>query len=125
MIFEPRRDKTNNVVVRSAQTKTSLSIRPVWPDSLLHVSAQKQAEDLNYPHADSEGSDQAGRMPRLIWVCDGRTTILLFFSRRGSFISIASNEIHTMLMLGLSGWGKVKWTVVCPKTFHELLFFSS
>ena len=35
-------------------------------------------------HADSEDSDQTGRMPRLIWVFAGRTAILLVLSCRGS-----------------------------------------
>ena len=35
-------------------------------------------------HADSKDSDQAGRMPRLIWVFAGRTAILLVSLCRGS-----------------------------------------
>ena len=36
-------------------------------------------------HADSEDSDQTGRMSRLIWVFAGRTAILLVLSCRGSY----------------------------------------
>ena len=32
-------------------------------------------------------TDQTGRMPRLNRICAGRTTTLLVFSRRGSFVS--------------------------------------
>ena len=38
----------------------------------------------SFLHADSEDSDQTGRMPRLIWVFAGRTLILLILSCRGS-----------------------------------------
>ena len=79
---EPRHDKTNNVVVRPAQTQISLGIRQVWPDSSL--SAQRVAKGLSYLHAESDASDQTGRMPRLIRVCAGRTTTLLVLSCRGS-----------------------------------------
>ena len=32
LTYEPRHDKTNNVVVRPAQTQISLGIRPVWSE---------------------------------------------------------------------------------------------
>ena len=48
------------------QWKTQISICPVWLESLLW--AQCAAKDPNFLHADSEDSDQIGRMPRLIWV---------------------------------------------------------
>ena len=83
---EPRREKTNNVVVRPAQTQINLGICLVWPDSLL--SAQTVAKGLSYLNADSEDSDQTGRMPRLIWVCAGRTTTLLVLSCRGSNVKV-------------------------------------
>ena len=46
------------------QTQISLAIRPVLPDYLFN--AQRVAKGLSYRHADSEDSDQTGRMPRLI-----------------------------------------------------------
>ena len=46
----------------------SLGISPVWSESSLDA----QCKDPMFPHADSEGSDQTGRMPRLIWVFAGR-----------------------------------------------------
>ena len=55
------------------------------PPSLIRVFAQWVAKDPSFLHADSEGSDQTGQMPRLIWVFAGRRVILLFFSCRGSY----------------------------------------
>ena len=46
LVFEPQHDKTNKMSVRTAKTQISLGIR--------------------FLHADSEDSDQTGRMPRLI-----------------------------------------------------------
>ena len=80
------RDKTNRVFVRPAKTPISLDIRPGWSESSL--CAQWVAKDSNFLHADSEDSDQTGRMPRLIWVFAGRTTTLLVLSWGGSFTSI-------------------------------------
>ena len=42
------------------------------------------AKDPRFLHADSEDSDQTGRMPRLIRVFAGRTTILFVLSCRAS-----------------------------------------
>ena len=58
-------------------------IRPVWSESSLF--AQWVAKDPSFLHADSEDSDQTGRMPRLIWVFARRTLILLVLSCRGSY----------------------------------------
>ena len=62
----------------------SLGIRPVWSESSL--CAQCVAKDPNFLHADSEDSDQTGRIPRLIWVFAGRPATLLVLSRGGSSI---------------------------------------
>ena len=75
--YEPRHDKTNKMSVRPAKTPISLSIRPVWSESSL--CAQWVPKDQSFLHADSEDSDQTGRMPRLIWVFAERTATLLFF----------------------------------------------
>ena len=69
--------------VRPAKTQISLGIRPVWSESSL--CAQWVAKDPSFLLADSEDSDQTGRMPRLIWVFAGRTVILLVLSWGGSF----------------------------------------
>ena len=55
--------------VRPAKTQISLGIRPVWSESSL--CAHWVAKDPSFLYADSEDSDQTGRMPRLIclrWV---------------------------------------------------------
>ena len=61
---EPRHDKTNKMSVRLAKTEISLGIRPVWSESSL--CAEWVAKDPMFLHADSEDSDQTGRMPSLI-----------------------------------------------------------
>ena len=66
-----------------AKTPISLGIRPVWSESSL--CTQWVAKDPSFLHADSEDSDQTGRMPRLIRVFAGRTTTLLVLSWGGSF----------------------------------------
>ena len=73
--YEPHHDKTNKITVRPAKTRISLGIHPVWSESSL--CAQWVAKDRSFLHADSEESDQTGRMPRLIWVFAGCTVILL------------------------------------------------
>ena len=59
--FQPTHVKTNKMTVCPAETKISLGIRP---ESLL--CAQWVAKDPSFLHADSEDSDQTGRVPRLI-----------------------------------------------------------
>ena len=66
-----------------AKTQISLGIRPVWSESSL--CAQWVAKGPRFLHADSEDSDQTGRMPRLIWVFARRILTLLVLSSRGSF----------------------------------------
>ena len=80
---EPQHDKTNKVNVRPAKTQISLGIRPVWSESSLY--AWRKLGSLATHWAQSEDSDQTGRMPRLIWVFAGRTVTLLVLSCRGSF----------------------------------------
>ena len=70
--------------MRAAKVQASLRIRPVWSDSSL--CAQWVAKGPVFLHADSEDSDQTGRMPRLIWVFAGRTATLFVLSWGGSFI---------------------------------------
>ena len=60
------------------------SDRPGWSESPLCV--QWRAKDPRFLYADSEDSDQTGRMPRLIWVFAGRTLTSLVLSCRGSFV---------------------------------------
>ena len=80
--IEPPHDKTNNVAVRPAKTHISLGIRPVWSESSL--SAWRKLGSLATHWAYSEDSDKSGRMPRLIWVFDGRTCHFVGLSWGGS-----------------------------------------
>ena len=63
--------------VRPALTEISLGIRPVWSESSL--SASRKLWSLATQWAQSEDSDQTGRMPRLIWVFAGRTCHFIGF----------------------------------------------
>ena len=96
---EPPHDKTNNVAMRPAKTQISLGIRPVWSESSL--CAQWVAKDPSFLHANSEDSDQTGRMPRLIWVFAGRTVTLFVLSWGGSnvlltWIILINDPVVTM-----------------------------
>ena len=57
--------------VRPAKPQISLDIHSVWSESSL--CAHWVAKDPSFLQADSEDSDQTGRMPRLIWVFAGCT----------------------------------------------------
>ena len=50
------------------------------------LSNQWVAKDPSFLHADSEDSEQTGRMPRLIWVFAGCTTTLLVLSWGSSYV---------------------------------------
>ena len=82
--IEPPHDKTNKMTVHPAKTRISLGNRPVWSESSL--CAHWVAKDPSCLHADSEDSDQTGRMPRLIWVFAGCIShIVGFVMRRLNF----------------------------------------
>ena len=66
--------------VRPATTQISLSIRPVWSESLL--SARRKLGSFATHWAHSEDSDQTGQTPRLIWVFAGRTGHFVGFVKR-------------------------------------------
>ena len=79
-LHEPRHDKTNKMSVRPAKTQISLG------GSESSLCAQWVAKDQSFLHADSEDSEQTGRMLWLICVFAGRTLILLVLSCRGSHV---------------------------------------
>ena len=66
--------------VHPAKSQISLGIRTVWSE--FSLCAQWVAKDPSFLHADSEDSDQTGRMPRLIWVFTGRKGHLVGFVMR-------------------------------------------
>ena len=88
------RDKTNKMTLRLAKTQISLGIRPVRSESSL--CTQWVAKDPGFLHADSEDSDQTGRMPRLIWVFAGRTYTLLVLSWGSSTVTADIGETDTV-----------------------------
>ena len=71
--------------VRPLKTQISLGIRPVRSESLL--CAQWVVKDPSFLHADSEDSDQTGRLPRLILIFAGGTAIFLVLSCHGSNVT--------------------------------------
>ena len=83
----PPHDKTNKMTNRPA--KTQISLGPVWSESSL--CAQWVAKNSSFLHADSEDSEQTGRMPRLIWVFAGRTCHFVGFVMR----RLKSDLLHT------------------------------
>ena len=86
------------MTVCPGKTQISLGIRPVWSESSL--CAQWVAKDLSFLHvdsedADSEDSDQTGRMPRLIWAFAGRTCHFVgFVMRRLNYSDFYSEALH-------------------------------
>ena len=76
--FEPPHDKTNKIICAPSKDQ------PGHPPSLLVFAVRLLvSEGPSFLHADSEDSDQTGRMSRLIWVFAGRKGhFVVFFTRR-------------------------------------------
>ena len=66
--------------VRPAKTQINLGICPDWSESLLYPWRKLGSLATHWVH--SEGSDQTGRMPRLIRVFAGRTCHFVGFVMR-------------------------------------------
>ena len=92
-IIQPQHEKNNKMSVRPAKTQISLGIRPVWSESSL--CAQWAAKDPSFLHADSEDSDQTGRMHRLIRLCWAHTHFVGFVVHR--LISLLSVRLKITL----------------------------
>ena len=60
-----------------AITQISLDIDPVWSESSMR--AHSVTKDSRFLHADSEDSDQTGRILSLIWVFAGCTCYFVGF----------------------------------------------
>ena len=97
MLYEPWHNKTNKVSVRPAKTQISLGIRPVWSESSLY--AWRKLGSLATHLAHSEDSDQAGRMPRLIWVFAGRTLFDGFVMSRLYTVTCSSSFCHSQTQI--------------------------
>ena len=78
------------------ETQISLGIRPVWSESLLCV--QWVAKGSVLLQADSEDSDQTGRMHRLIWVFAGRTVKIHGNRNRGYMEGIYRQHIFMIFI---------------------------
>ena len=78
--------------VRTAKTRISLGIRPVWSEPSLSTWRNLGSLAIHWAH--SKDSDQTGRMPRLIWVFAGCTGHFVGFVvlRLKSIISICINS---------------------------------
>ena len=111
-IYEPPHDKTNKWHVHPAKTQISLDIRPVWSESLL--CTQWVAKNPSFLHADSEDSDQTGRMPRLIWVFAGRTCHFVCFVMRRLTYRMLITKIFIK-------WSKsvISWTLNMKSNINE------
>ena len=64
--FEPPHDKTSKMTMRPAKTQINLGIHLVWSESLL--CPHWVAKDPSFLHADSEDSDQTGRILRCVYM---------------------------------------------------------
>ena len=124
VVFEPPHGKTNKITVRTAKTKISLGIRPIWSESSLSTSRKLRSLATHWAH--SEDSDQTGRMPRLIWVFAGRTVILLVLYWDGSyFIPVLSVCVCVCVFLShLMSWQDMEldcidsWKLLSRLMFH-------
>ena len=85
-----------SLAVHSVNFRIYLShdlIKPTkWVCAQRRLRSAWVAKNPSFLHADSEDSDQTGRMPRLIWVFAGCTAILLVLSCRGSI-----ELVHSMV----------------------------
>ena len=88
---------------------SNLGFRPVWSESLL--CAQWVAKDPSFLHADSEDSDQSGRMPRLIWVFAGRTYHFVGFVVR-RLISVESDIVNFYFLTVTFYWSFKWWKTI-------------
>ena len=99
--------KTNKMTVRPAKTQISLGISPDWSESLL--CTHWVAKDPSSLYADSEDSDQTGRMPRLIWVFAGHLCHFIgFVMRRPTCIVWLTWQSHF-------DFNSVIWLICCSK----------
>ena len=110
--------------VRPAKTQVSLGIRPVWSESSL--SAWRKLRSLATHWADSEESDQTGRMPRLIRVFAGRTCHFVCFCHDAAQIErciLRSDTKHVRRMVPSYKWAATwqnQWGDCAPSDLFVL-----
>ena len=86
-----RQNQQNDM--RPAKTQISLGIRPVWSVFTLR---SKDSQDPRFLHADSEDSDQTGRMPRLICVFAGHIGYFVGFAAAQMFSWFLEQICHSL-----------------------------
>ena len=131
IITESRHDKINNVAVRPAKTQISLGIRPVWSDSSL--SACRILGFLATHWAQSEDSDQTGRMPRLIceWLrsdwADAQADLSLRWAHT-HFVSFVMSRLNyqvpllhhlNTVLIFLDWWPCIQFTILRRTGTHR------
>ena len=87
--YEPLHDKTNKMTCALSEDSDQPGLCPVWSESSL--GTQWVPKDPGFLHADSEDSDQTGRMPRLIWVFAGRTCHYVGFCHEAAQLCISTS----------------------------------
>ena len=108
-IYEPPHDKTNNMTDQSLQT------------SLIRVFAVR-SKYPSFLHADSEDSDQIGRMPSLIWIFTGRAchcvgfVIYIVICQKTSLPDIQALRTNTLIHFFFFIWilrpFKIIWLIL-------------
>ena len=76
-------------------------------------------KDPSFLRADSEDSDQTGRMPRLIWIFAGRIVVLLVFSWGGSNLE-ARPFVETFSVQNRARKWMYTWWHVAPKSRERI-----
>ena len=120
--------------VRPAKTQINLGIRPVWSESLL--CALWVAKDPSFLHADSEDSNQTGRMLRLIcprwahmpfcWFCHAWLIWTFCLSKKTDFwntliIQKYLQYLEYSIEIALLVWRIVlKWTSFVHKVTYKM-----
>ena len=102
--------------VRPAKTHISLGTRPVWSESSL--SAWRKLGSLDSHWAHCEGSDQTGRMPRLIWVFAGRKYHFVGFVMRRLIWANGLEGISQRTMTFLQDESKGMISIFCQQATH-------
>ena len=79
------------IKIKFKPNQIGLGIHPVWSESSL--CTKWVAKDPSFLHADSEDSDQAGPMSRLIWVFAGRTCHFVGFVMRRLIYNLHESSV--------------------------------
>ena len=103
------RDMTKPTKWVCAQRRLRSAWASAQSDQSLHCPHEEKTGSLATHWAPSEDSDQAGRMPKLIWVFTGRTAILLVLSCRGLFYYLYTMSWHRETAISGLVYCKIRW----------------